>query len=193
LNLECEYLDDYLADELSPEAASQFVRHLDACDECRHAMDEQRWIDKLLQSDVGASLESAPAPLVESILAAAVVHDRRRANLVTGSFAAVAAAIVIAVGWTITQSRLLNEVATDGSKAASMGPSALPNEERHAEAQVLNRPKATFVASGDAIAVPVESTHDSVTIVQLFPTTEATRRMEYEFVLQSIRSDSDGD
>jgi anti-sigma factor RsiW len=188
---ECENLDAYLADELSFEAASQFVQHLGTCEECRYVADEQRWIDGLLRSDVSATLESAPAALVESLRDAAVVHRRRRAYRIVGSLAAVAAVIVVAVGSTILFNSQTERIAA--SVGASQDATLTPETEvvpAVAPDSVL--PKAVFVGTDEAIAVPFESSDDNVTVVQLYPTTDTERRLQRELAFQSFESDANG-
>jgi anti-sigma factor RsiW len=183
---ECDNLDAYLVEELSPEAASQFLQHLDACDECRHAVDEQNWIDGLLRSDVCRSHETAPVSLIESIRDATMVHRRRSAFLVAGSFAAVAAAILVAAGWTLALSRQATKVAATDPAAATdtiTQPAVSPG---------VVRTKAVFVGTGEAIAVPIESSDDNVTVVQLYPTTDTERRLRRELAFQSFESDANG-
>ncbi len=191
MNPECENLDAYLADELSPEAASQFVRHLDTCDECRHAMDEQRWIDGMLRSDVGTSIERAPASLVESLREAAIVQRRRNSHLVACGLAAVAAAIVIAVGWTFMFNRQTERSAASVTAVQGAGQTAETGV-RSTAAPDSVRPKAVFVGTGEAIAVPIESSDDNVTVVQLYPTTDTERRLRRELAFQSIQLHSNG-
>jgi hypothetical protein len=191
VNLECENLDAYLADALSPEAASQFVRHLDACDECRHAMDEQRWIDGMLRSEVGTSIERAPVSLVESLREAAVVQRRRNTHFVACGLAAVAAAIVIAVGWTFMFNRQAERIAASVGAAQSAGQTAETGV-RSTAASASVRPKAVFVGTGEAIAVPIESSDDNVTVVQIYPTTDTERRWRRELAFQSFQADANG-
>jgi anti-sigma factor RsiW len=188
---ECENLDAYLADELSPEDTSQFVEHLNACDECRHVADEQHWIDGLLRSDLCTSLEAAPTSLAESLRDAAVVRHRRRVYLVAGSFATVAAMVVIAIGWTVLFNRQTERIAPNVNAAHDANLTAetgiMP-----AIAQDSVRPKAVFVGTGEAIAVPLESSDENVTVVQLYPTTDTERRLRRELAFQSFESDANG-
>ena len=46
-NNDCNKLDAYLTDDLSVDDVAGFESHLEACAECRDAIDEQKWIDNL--------------------------------------------------------------------------------------------------------------------------------------------------
>ena len=46
----CPLLDAYLDGELPTDQREAFNAHLDQCAACREAIEEQRWIDGLLQS-----------------------------------------------------------------------------------------------------------------------------------------------
>jgi anti-sigma factor RsiW len=188
---ECDNLDAYLADELLPEAARQYLQHLDACDECLHAVDQQRWIDGLLQSEVRTSLETAPASLVESLREAAVSPRRRNVQLVAFGFAAIAAAFIIAVGWTVMLKRqAANLAATENAAAIATGATCAVN--RWAVATDTVPPKAVFIGNGEAIAVPIENSDENVTVVRLYPTTDTERRLQLELALQTVHMESNG-
>ena len=56
---DCENLDAFLADDLSPSEVSRFTAHLHECASCRDAVDQQGWIDGLLSSPILTELEAA--------------------------------------------------------------------------------------------------------------------------------------
>lgn len=192
VKLECDNLDAFLADALSQEVTSQFALHLDHCEECRNAVDEQRWIDGLLRSNSRVSLEPAPDSLRESFRAAAAPRRHQNTQLIACCFAAVAAAVVVAVGWTLTLSRQADEVAAGGDNGTTNETTISQSDVRPAVAQGTQRPKATFIGTGDAIAVPIESSDDNVTVVQLYPTTDTERRLRRELALQFTHSEPNG-
>jgi hypothetical protein len=188
---DCKNLDAFLVGDLSGDATARFAEHLKSCTECREAVDEQQWIDSLLRSDESAALEPAPTSLRET-LRTSVVQRRRSARFVAAGFAAVAAAIVLAVGWTVTTVRQENDsAAQNGGIVANQDPAGQPPVQL-SDTTEAQRPQATFVSSGDAIAVPVASVDDNVTVVNLYPTTQTERRWRRELVFQSIDSEPNG-
>jgi hypothetical protein len=181
---ECDNLDAFLTDDLPADVASQFSAHLLQCDGCREATRQQAWINRVLQSDLSATLEPAPDTLHETIRTSIARH-RQTARLAACGLAAAAAAIVIvAIGWTVKLNRQSTEVAIHGTNIA--GDDTI--DESNAVDPPPNgspSPRATFVSNGDAIVVPVESPADNVSVVQLYPTTETERRWRRELAMQS--------
>jgi len=145
------------------------------------ASDLQHWIDELLRSGEAAELEAAPESA--QVAAATVIRQFRRRQVRRRSLAVFAAAAAM-IG------------------AIAMWPNApLPRREGPGEelarplvAQVpaAPMPKASFVTSGDAIAVPLESDDPAVTVVQLYPTTTTERRWRRELSLYAGASGQDG-
>lgn len=186
---DCDQLDAFLLGELSPRDAERFELHVRTCEECREAVEQQHWIDGLLRSDVAAELDSAPFALHESLRA---IPARRPRNIRVVAFAvATAASLLIAVGWIAIRSQPV-DIAHDPVAVPAITQPVSPTDATPALANGGTRPRATFVSSGDSIAVPVESTDDNVTIVQLYPTTETERRLQRELALQIPLLDSNG-
>jgi anti-sigma factor RsiW len=186
---ECDNLDAFLLGELSPRDAEHFDLHVRGCDECREAIEQQRWIDNLLCSDAAAQAEQAPMALRDSIRAIPS-RRRQRVSLIACGMAA-AAALLIAVGWTALRSGPA-DIAHDQAANVTVNQDVSPTVVTPAVVKDSLRPRATFVSGGDAIAVPLESTDDDVTIVQLYPTTQTERRLQRELALQVTLSDSNG-
>jgi hypothetical protein len=184
---DCSQLDVWLADALGADETATFVEHLAHCEICREQVEQQRWIDGLLQLDARKVLEPIPDRLRElahvTPLQPASNRLRRRAMIA----AAVAASVLFAVGTVLT---VRNSKQVDGP--ADIGVASTISEHVEQSAIEIDRaaeesdesPKATFVSNQDMIAVPVESADDNVTIVQLYQTTEAQRRSRFEFVFQ---------
>ena len=162
----CLPLDAYFNGELSRDMQKAFAAHLDRCEACRDAIDQQRWIDELLTSDAAARLEMAPQLLAMS----------RRARLRRAWFSFAAAATLAALAAlplllprrgdapgagplsSLDSTPTLSSI--DG--AVSPAPAApLPTEAIEV---------ATFVSTGAAIALPAASPSPDVTVVQLYPT-----------------------
>jgi anti-sigma factor RsiW len=183
---ECDNLDAYLAEDLPAEEAAQFARHLDQCEPCRNAIDQQRWIDKLLTSNEIASLEPAP-PVLRHALRTSLGRRRRAVQLIACGLAAAAAIVIVAAGWTLKLHRQPTNVA-----GPTTGPIAKTDVSETSESSHSVAPHATFVSNGDTIAVPLDSADDNVTIVQLYPTTETARRTRLKLILQLTDSDSNG-
>jgi anti-sigma factor RsiW len=166
---QCGNLDAYLADDLPVDVAERFVSHLPHCEECRAAVDQQRWIDGLLQSAVREELEQIPCQLLDS-LRVEIREPRQRSRRAYAYWAVAAAAIVgVALGWinlqhTRTAAPRSVHVAQDSDAPRSFGAS-----------RPKARPAATFSNYGQAIAVELESPAENVSVVQLYPTTAAER------------------
>lgn len=180
--ISCNHVDAFLSGELAEEQRDQFRAHLASCTECREAVDEQQWIDRLLQSPLHAELEPAPELLADFIVKTATPARSRRKKY--GIAWATAAAILIAAGWTIWHfhSRRSTDIYTSVQVTTGKdgnSPSRPPEQ-------------ATFVSDGDAIAIPVESTSADVTIVQVYPTIDAERRWRSEIALQKQLLKSNG-
>lgn len=185
---DCDNLDAYLAGELLADGASCFEAHLPACDNCRTAVDEQRWIDELLQSPMSAALEAPPADVLPSFRSA--VERRRQRHFVVAGLAA-AAAVVVAVGWTaVMQNRqtngpgdvTLNRIAAN---RADDEPSSDPSQ----DGRGVMEPRATFVGGPDVLVVPVASRHPNVTIVQVYPVYQPEYAVQASAALPSVTDD----
>ena len=159
MNDDCENFDAYLADDLPADAAEAFAAHLPECDECREAIDEQQWIDDLLQSPVRLALEPAPPQLAAAMRVAVTKREGRQKRLVAIALAT-AATIFVAIGW-IQLNRQAGNRIVDGASTAGVATGNHPRSQA--------RPRATFVASSNEIAVPVASHHPDVTIVRVYP------------------------
>jgi anti-sigma factor RsiW len=188
---ECDNLDAFLLDDLRAEAAARFTSHLHECDECRESVDRQRWIDGALKSSLGAALERAPIALNDS-LRTSPSSRRQHARLIACGLATLAAAIAVAVGWTAKLNRQAEHGPQPGTNSIAKQEGDVPDIVTPAIVNDAKRPHATFVSSQDAIAVPIESAEEDVTIVRLYPTTETERRMEHELLLQTIQSEFNG-
>jgi anti-sigma factor RsiW len=174
----CSLVDDYLVGELSGDAAVRFERHLEQCAECRAAIDEQRWIDGLLQSPEASALEVAPVGLAGSDFGQAV-HFRRR-KIARRSVAAAAAASLAAVAlWRFVGQAQHEKLAeapgfTQGANEFASASRAVTSRQSREPAEDKNA--ATFISTDDAIAVSLPSSDSDVSIVQLYPTTDVQRR-----------------
>jgi Putative zinc-finger len=181
INSDCNKLDAYLADDLSADDVDRFESQLETCAECREAIDEQKWIDSLLQSPMRIQFERASAEVLDSFHSS--LSQRRRRVVQAACGLAAAAVLVIALGWL-----QLNRQATH--PAISKGQDVAVAEAIRATAP--NKPQATFVASTDAIAVSLESASNDVTIVQVYPTTDTERRWRIEQSLLSASTKPNG-
>jgi anti-sigma factor RsiW len=159
MNHECHNLDGYLAGNLPAGDAAAFVEHLLNCDDCREAVDEQQWIDGLLQSRQLQELEPTPRHLTEAMQLVMARQERRQKRLMAVAWAT-AAALLVALG-SIPLSRHAGDWLGKGVDARSI----TTNDKQPA----YDRPRATFVASSNAIAVPIASRHPDVTIVRVYP------------------------
>ena len=185
----CVSLDAYLDGELAPGAAVAFESHLRECSACGDAVDQQRWIDATLCSPAAAELESAPK-------AALVAAMKRRRHRRVALGVAVAAALAAVAAWQFIP---LPGREGFGEGSAIVATSSKPQ----AETTVVNPSpspslrgrgisEATFISSSDAIAVPLESPAVNVTVVQVYPTVDAQRRLRLAAALSSISSEPNG-
>ncbi len=176
----CHQLDTYLAGDLSANDAAGFESHLATCADCRETVEQQQWIDSLLQSPARVELEHTPPVLVESIRSSVPQREQRKLRVVYSL--AAAAVLLIGVGWFVLRER---GVEPEEPATLSIATVSIEQASPAAPAIATKQPQATFVANADAIAVPVESLSDEVTIVQVYPTTEAERRQRLNTVLST--------
>jgi anti-sigma factor RsiW len=181
INSDCNNLDAYLADDLPVDEALFFESHLEECGACREAIDEQRWVDSLLQSPVRIQIERTPAEILNSFHTS-LSHRRRRVWQAACGLAA-AAVLIIAVGW-LELDRQARRPSISKVQDIAVAQTV------HATAP--SKPQATFVASTDAIAVSLESPSTDVTIVQVYPTTDTERRWRLEQSLLSASTKPNG-
>jgi anti-sigma factor RsiW len=179
-NSDCEKLDAYLAGDLSGSELVRFESHVAECTACRKAIDEQQWIEDLLQSPARIQLERTPATILDSVH---VSLAQRRRVLQAACGLAAAAVLLIAVGWLGLNRQSTCPVISKIQDVAVAEPVHAPSP---------TQPQATFVTTSDAIAVPLESSSADVSIVQVYPTTEAERRLRLELTLTSTSSKSNG-
>lgn len=173
---ECDNLEAYLGDGLIGVERARFAAHADRCAECREAIEVQRWIDALLRSPLRAELESPPAPLIEAMHDATRTQrtstGARRRRRVIASVAATAAVVLIAAGWIVVSEfgngpgeKQLAETIAAAAKVEPQKPAAIDEQQL---VSASDSPRASFVGTGDTIAVPVESEAPDVTIVRLY-------------------------
>jgi anti-sigma factor RsiW len=154
MNEHCPNLDNYLLGDLSPADEATFAEHLHDCDDCREAIEEQHWINNLLQASSRLETEAPPPYIARELRVVAASRESHRNHAVAIALAT-AAALLVAVTW------LLNH------------PTGTLPEHLATTNQIPNTPEpphALFVAGSGAIAVPVESRHPDVTIVRIYST-----------------------
>jgi anti-sigma factor RsiW len=157
---DCENLDAYLLDELAADATYNFDSHLDQCERCRYAVEQQRWIDGLLRSPFVAELEP-PSESLATTIRTRVMRSNRQVRTAACVFAA-AAVVIVAVGWTVQLNR--QAMSVDHSDPVVLDGAAAKTPPKD-----VNAPRATFVGGPDVLVVPVESPHPNVTIVRIYP------------------------
>lgn len=155
--------------------------------------DQQRWIDELLRSSAAAELEAAPAGA--KFATAEAMGKLRRRQRRRRSLAVFTAAAAVAVVWAWPSSPLpRREGPGEALKVPIIAQSTVesPSVENPSPSPSLQG-RGTFVASGDAIAVELESPAPEVTVVRLHPTTIAQRRAQSELILhQLLAADPNG-
>jgi anti-sigma factor RsiW len=170
---DCDKLDAYLNSDLPVDDVARFKLHVEACAECLEAIDEQRWIDGLLHSPARLQLERPPAAILDSVRVS-LAHRRHR--ILQAACGLAAAALVIATGWLGLTREEISPTSPERRDIAVIEPTRPP-------APV--QPRATFVTTSEAIAVPLESPSSDVTIVQVYPTTDTERRWRLEAALST--------
>ncbi len=174
LNNDCEKLDAYLTGDLSDQDCAHFELHVEECAACREAVDQQLWIDGLLQSSARIQLEIPPTAIFKSVCSS--LTQRRRRVLQAACGLAAAAVLIVAFGWLELNRQAMRRAVPEAQSVAVI-------EAVHAPALVP--PPATFISTADAIAVPLESPAADVTVVQVYPTTDTERRWQLELTLSS--------
>jgi hypothetical protein len=178
-NCDCNKLDAYLEEDPTIDAVARFESHLDECATCREAIDEQRWIESLLQSPALVQLERTPATILDSVCTSA----HRDCRILRAAYGLAAAAVLlIGLGWIA-----LHRV--EHPKASAIQDVAVV-EATHVSVPV--QPQATFVATTDAIVVPLESLSTDVTAVQVYPTIDTERRWRLKLTLTSTSTIPNG-
>jgi len=172
LNNDCRELDAYLSGDLP--AYNHAELHIEECPTCRYAIDQQQWIDELLQSPERLELELPSVTILDSLHVSLARRHRRVMQAACGLTAA--ATLLIAVGLV-----KLNRQAIGPLKSEGLGVALAEQTRAPTPAQT----PASFVSTADAIVVPLESTSDDVTIVQVYPTTDTERRWRLEAVLST--------
>jgi anti-sigma factor RsiW len=159
MNRICDKLDAYLLKELPPDDTAQFAAHLSHCCECRDAVEEQWWIDRLLRAGLASKVESPAEHILRSLRARIGKQRQRIGALVCGLVAAAMA--FVAVGWTTLQRQQ-----TENPLAGEHSTNAVSVVDDAAQPS----PEARFVGGTDVIAIPVASRHSDVTVVRIYPT-----------------------
>jgi anti-sigma factor RsiW len=170
----CRKLDAYLNGQLAVDDVARFKSHMESCAECMEAIDEQRWIDSLLHSPARLQLEHPPTAILDSVRLSLAHH--RQLNLQAACGLVAAAALLIATGWFALTGQGRSPTSAERPDIAVVEP---------ARALAPVQPQATFVTTFEAIAVPLESSSSDVTIVQVYPTTDAERRWRLEAALST--------
>jgi predicted anti-sigma-YlaC factor YlaD len=190
---ECRQLDGYLDGELKAEERLAFEKHLSQCAECREAVEQQVWIDDLLQSSDAAEEESLS---VSAGVAArkAILSARRRTHVRRSLIAATAAACiaVIALHYVAAPPHAAPGDARGSKHQAIVQRDTIRQQSWARQNMTNSEPEATFVTDGAAIAVPLASGDAQVSIVQLYPTTTTQRRWQRESTQFAGRAGQDG-
>jgi predicted anti-sigma-YlaC factor YlaD len=195
----CELVDDYLDGDLPTGEVVRLKQHIEQCEGCRNAIEEQQWIDGFLRSPEAVEAEKTPADVLQKV-AAGMYAARRRRILRRSLVGAAAAAVIGAIAfWQLAAERTPQRIAAPGSAGGSTYQSdiklaATPRQSRglKKDVQVHELAAASFIPSNDAIAVPVASDDDEVSIVQLYPTTTTERRWRRELSLNAGLAGQDG-
>jgi len=185
MTTDCHKLDDYLLNELPPDAAASFALHLTICNECRDAVEQQRWIDDLLAANVREDIEPVPVELQSSVRRSL---PQRQAQLVRVAYAIAATVACVAICWTAMR----NISRRDGLEKGNPVLVTKHGAKATFQALKLSQPAATFVESTDVIAIPIASGSDNVTVVQLFPTIDAENRWRRSSAIQTTTSIENG-
>jgi anti-sigma factor RsiW len=180
-NIDCNKLDAYLAEDLPADDVFRFESHLEECGACREALDEQHWVDSLLQSHLRIQLERTPATVLDSLRSSQ--SNRRRHLWQAACGLAAAAVFLIAFGWIALHKDVVHSKSSATQNLAIV-------EKANVFAHV--RPQATFVATADAIVVPLESPSPDVTVVQIYPSIDTERRRRFEHSLLSTSTIPNG-
>jgi anti-sigma factor RsiW len=148
---DCDHLDDFLSGDLPDSKAGRFTAHLASCEHCRAEVDEERWIERLLQSSERLELES-PSPALLEDIRSTLTKSRQHAGVLAYGLAA--AVVLITAGWIALSGRTASKV-QDEPVADISSPLQF----------------ARAVVSGEnMIVVPIAYGDPDVTVVRLFPT-----------------------
>jgi hypothetical protein len=192
----CRLIEAYLNGALAGEMAKLFERHLTGCAACCESVEQQQWIDGLLQSPEATALEATPAGMADRV--EGKVFRLRRRRMVGRAMIAAAASIAAVALWHFAETRSDEQmIATPGfargsNQQAAVQREATPRRSRGLQGTTAAEKQAAFVSTGDAIVVPVASDDAQVSIVKVYPTTAAERRWRRELTLNAGRAGQDG-
>ena len=184
---ECRRLDAYFDADLGREERLEFEGHLSQCPKCGEAVEQQRWIDGVLQSS-DAGEEEVLCDSARVVALQAISRSRRRTHIRRALIGATAAAVsiaILAVGRFNSAERFAAPGFARGSNNEAIVRNAPPRQSRGLQ-------EASFVTDGSTIAVPLASDDAQVSIVQLYPTTTTERRWQRELSLSAGRAGQDG-
>ncbi|HEX4414781.1 MAG TPA: zf-HC2 domain-containing protein [Lacipirellulaceae bacterium] len=158
MNEFCSNLDSYLLGDLSSADSAAFAEHLAGCEDCREAIEQQQWVDSMLQASSHLDTQVPPRHIASEFRVVAASRESFRKRVIAIALAT-AATLLVAATWLLAHSgnKSTNHVVT------TIDASAAPL-----------RQQATFVAGNDTIAVPVKSTHADVTIVRVYSAFQPT-------------------
>jgi predicted anti-sigma-YlaC factor YlaD len=174
LDSNCNHLDAFLSNDLSDDNRAVFESHLEECPTCHDAMDQQQWIDGLLNSPARVQLERPSATILDSFHVSPTKRQRRIAQAACG-LAMAATLLIVLSAWQLNQQAIGPSVVEQHSVATTPPTTTLT------PAQSLT----TFVPTSDSIVVPLESPSADVTVMQVYPTTDAERRWRLEATLST--------
>jgi anti-sigma factor RsiW len=183
----CGLIDDFLVGDLPADLAERFEQHLAECADCGAAVAEQRWIDGLLRSPEAQDLEAAPPAAVDAV-GGTILRLRRRTAARRLIGVAAAASVAAIAAWHFSGPRNEQRPLQAPSFAQKSNSRAI----QETTGPVESAKAATFVTTGDAIAVPVASDDAQVSIVKVYPTTSTERRWRRELFLNADRAGQDG-
>jgi hypothetical protein len=181
----CSRIDDYLDGDLLPSDRAQFYAHLEKCQLCSEAVNQQQWIDDLLRSDEAAELDGPPpatlrmrCPSRRRIVAAAIAASMAAA--LAAPFIPLPRREGLAEGLEARATLQTPEAGAPTAPDLSHGsppPAANPSPSPSLQGRGIgDEPIATFASNGNAIAVPLAGDDAEVTVVRLVPTVAARVR-----------------
>jgi len=156
----CQRLDDFLAHDLVGDERQRFVDHLAVCPRCGEAVSEQRQMVGRLRQAV-ERLEPAPAVLAGHIERRIQTGRRRR-------FAVAAIALVASIA--LFAPWLQTDRTAPSPSSSGSGPTLASN---------TPLVRITFPAR-NVIAVPVESESPNVTVLMVYPVSQADPSSDLE-------------
>lgn len=163
----CEFLDDFLDDDLPSDQKSLFLAHLDDCEECRSAIQDWKSLRRALKQAAveGASPSDALLQRIRPPVKGARIVNRRARSKQFASFVAIVVLLVIGRWFALNEPR--QEAVQQTNDAITTVGEVPP--------AIAVQPVVTVTSPDDVIGVPIDVGDPNVIVVWVYPAIPISR------------------